>query len=245
VEIRELKRIEEYEACLVIQREAWQFEDIDLVPVPLFVLARDYGGVILGSFIEDKLVGFVYALPVLHDKELVLHSHMLAVLPQYQNRGIGYRLKLAQREEARRRGYHLITWTYDFLQRKNSYLNFRKLGGIARRLYRDYYGQSSSLLHSGLPTDRLLVEWHLDQPRTRTVSEFTPILEYRDGEFIRKESSGAIGIEIPSDIQRLKQEDLNLAHQWQHEVRSALETYFQKGYQVVDFSNPFLVLVHD
>ena len=94
-----------------------------------------------------------------------LHSHMAAVLPEFRDLGIGRRLKLAQREDALARGIPLIEWTFDPLQTKNAYFNICRLGAIARRYLTDVYGSTSSPLHAGLPTDRLVAEWHLDSPR--------------------------------------------------------------------------------
>src|SRR6202012_2433270 len=94
-----------------------------------------------------------------------LHSHMLAVLPEYRNAGLGRRLKLAQRDDALSRGFDLMEWTFDPLEIKNAYFNLERLGAIARRYNVNQYGITSSPLQGGLPTDRLVAEWWLKSKR--------------------------------------------------------------------------------
>ena len=114
-------------------------------------------------------MGFAMALPGYRDGKPYLHSHMLAVLSQYRNAGLGRRLKLAQRDDALARGFELMEWTFDPLEIKNAHLNIARLGAIARRYQRDIYGPSTSPLQGGLPTDRLIVEWWLRSERVRRV----------------------------------------------------------------------------
>ena len=111
------------------------------------------------------MAGFAMALPAYRDGRVYLHSHMLAVLPEYRNAGLGRSLKLAQRDDAIARGIDRMEWTYDPLEIKNSYLNLAKLGAISRRYEANFYGPSSSPLQGGLPTDRLYAEWWLRSPR--------------------------------------------------------------------------------
>ena len=111
------------------------------------------------------MAGFVLAYPGIRDGRPYLHSHMAAVLPEFRDLGIGRRLKLVQREDALARGIPLIEWTFDPLQTKNAYFNICRLGAVARRYLTDVYGSTSSPLHAGLPTDRLVAEWHLESER--------------------------------------------------------------------------------
>jgi predicted GNAT superfamily acetyltransferase len=136
--------------------------DRDVIPRRVFLVARKIGGQVIGAFAGDDLVGFAMALPGISQKGLYLHSHMLAVSPDYRNQGIGRRLKLFQREEALARGIKRMEWTFDPLEIKNSFLNIAKLGTIVRRYEPNFYGVSSSRLHGEVPTDRLLTEWWLD-----------------------------------------------------------------------------------
>ncbi len=111
------------------------------------------------------MIGFAMALPGYREGRSYLHSHMLAVLPEFRNTGIGRRLKLAQREDALARGFQLMEWTFDPLEIRNAYLNLHRLGAIARHYEPNFYGYTSSALQGGLPTDRLVAEWWLSSER--------------------------------------------------------------------------------
>jgi predicted GNAT superfamily acetyltransferase len=111
------------------------------------------------------MAGFILAYPGIRDGKPYLHSHMAAVLPEFSDLGIGRKLKLAQREDALARGISLVEWTFDPLQTKNAYFNICRLGAVARRYLTDVYGSTSSPLHAGLPTDRLVAEWDLRSQR--------------------------------------------------------------------------------
>jgi predicted GNAT superfamily acetyltransferase len=126
------------------------------------------GGQVFGAFDGEKLVGFLLAIPGIRpDGRVYLHSHMMGVLPEYRNAGIGRQLKMRQREDAIARGIDLIEWTFDPMQLKNAWFNIEGLGAIARRYVRNQYGVSSSALQGGLPTDRLVAEWWVNAERLR------------------------------------------------------------------------------
>jgi predicted GNAT superfamily acetyltransferase len=167
--IRSLTTLDEFQQCVEIQGAVWGYDDSDIVPRRMFLLAQKIGGQVMGAAPvmgdTSRLAGFAMALPAYRDGQVYLHSHMLAVLPEYRNAGLGRRLKLAQRDDAIVRGIERMEWTYDPLEIKNSYLNIAKLGAISRRYQADFYGPSSSPLQGGLPTDRLYAEWWLRSPR--------------------------------------------------------------------------------
>ncbi len=163
--IRPCQGNNELRACVALQKEVWKFNDADLVPLRIFVVAGKIGGQIIGAFAGDALVGFAFSIPGMRFGQPYLHSHMLAVRETYRDSGLGRRLKLAQRAEALERGIDLIEWTFDPLEIKNGHLNLARLGAIARRYSVDHYGSSSSPLQGGLPTDRLVAEWWLKSKR--------------------------------------------------------------------------------
>jgi predicted GNAT superfamily acetyltransferase len=174
-EIRHCHTIEEFRQCVELQKTVWQFEDRDLIPVRMFVVARKVEGQIVAAFAPDgRMVGFCLAIPAFHGAQAYLHSHMLAVLPEFRRARIGQRLKWAQRVEALSRGIKLIEWTFDPLEWQNASLNLNRLGAIARRYVPNLYGISSSPLHRGLPTDRLVAEWWLDSPRVLVAAAGAP-----------------------------------------------------------------------
>ena len=182
IAIRPCSTTEDFKACVQLQKQVWNFADIDLIPVRLFVVADKIGGQVIGAFEGSKLVGFVMAIPGSRTGHPYLHSHMLAVSESHRNLGLGRRLKLAQRDDALARGFELIEWTFDPLEIKNAFLNIERLGAIARRYTINQYGVSSSPLQGGLPTDRLVAEWWLKSNRVNvllqagTLPRFTPQL---------------------------------------------------------------------
>ncbi|HUR36612.1 MAG TPA: GNAT family N-acetyltransferase [Terriglobales bacterium] len=182
ITIRKCTEIEEFNACVELQKEVWKFDDIDVIPQRMFTVADKIGGQVIGSFIGEKLIGFALAIPGNRNGHLYLHSHMLAVREEFRNSGLGRKMKLAQRDDALARGFELMEWTFDPLEIKNAYLNIDRLGAIARRYNINQYGISSSPLQGGLPTDRLVAEWWLKSKRVETkmsssiAPAFTPSL---------------------------------------------------------------------
>jgi predicted GNAT superfamily acetyltransferase len=165
VVIRQCEKLADMQACFALQKEIWKFSDADLIPVRMFVVASKIGGQVIGAFDASDLVGFAIAIPGVRNGRSYLHSHMLAVRQEYRNGGLGRRLKLWQRDEAIKRGFELMEWTFDPLEIKNAYLNIEKLGAISRRYSVNQYGITSSPLQGGLPTDRLVAEWWMKSKR--------------------------------------------------------------------------------
>jgi predicted GNAT superfamily acetyltransferase len=169
VEIRTLHDVEQFRDCVDLQREVWNFSELDLVPVRMFVVAEKVGGHVAGAYDSRGLVGFSLAVPGTRGNHCYLHSHMLAVRADYRNHGLGRKIKLFQRDEAIARGIDLIEWTFDPLEIKNSHLNIERLGAIVRRYNINQYGITSSPLQGGLPTDRLIAEWWVKSGRVETL----------------------------------------------------------------------------
>ncbi len=188
--IRKCHDLDELRTCVALQKEVWNFSDADLVPLRMFVVAEKVGGQVIAAFAQNEMVGFALSVPGFRAGHSYLHSHMLAVRKQYQNAGLGRRLKLLQREDALARGFELIEWTFDPLEIKNAYLNIAKLGAISRRYTVNQYGLSSSPLQGGLPTDRLVAEWWLRSKRVKTLLQV--------GNLTQVETS--ITISVPAQI---------------------------------------------
>src|SRR5215470_13336963 len=172
--IRQCVTLEEFEACVQMQRGVWGYSDIDVTPLRLYVIARYSGGFTLGAFDpSNKLLGMAHALAAFDEKlRPYYYSQMLAVEPRLQNAGIGVRLKLAQRDHALKTGVPLIKWTFDPLQSRNAHLNIVKLGGVVRWHRINFYGdKSSSVFHRDLDTDRLFIEWWVRSPRVAEALE--------------------------------------------------------------------------
>src|SRR5213080_3581817 len=172
--IRKCCDLQELRACVALQKEVWNFSDLDLIPLRMFVVAEKIGGQVIGGFDANEMVGFALSIPGARAGHAYLHSHMLAVREQYRNSGLGRRLKLFQREDALSRGFELIEWTFDPLEIKNAHLNVERLGAIARRYNINQYGVTSSPLPGGLPSDRLVAEWWLKSQRVENLLRSVP-----------------------------------------------------------------------
>jgi len=231
--IAPVTKLAEFESCVEVQLAVWGYSDSDVVPKRVFIVAQRIGGQVLGAFAGEMLVGFAMALPGYRDGKPYLHSHMLAVLPEYRNAGLGRRLKLAQRDDALARGFDLMEWTFDPLEIKNAHLNIARLGAIARRYLRNIYGPSTSPLQGGLPTDRLIVEWWLRSARVRrALGE-----EVLDIETAPASEEVAERIDVPCVIHDWKRdpERRTLAESLQTRNRLILESAFARGLAVTGY----------
>jgi len=175
ITVRPLHSLDDFRRCVQITREVWGDSELETEPYVTFVVADHTGGQVLGAFDGDTMVGFTKAFIGLRDKTPYLHSHMAAVLPSHRDRRVGRQLKFAQRDDALRRDIRRIEWTFDPLETKNAHFNINRLGAISRHYIPSFYGITTSPLHRGLPTDRLLVEWRLDSKRViAAINDLTP-----------------------------------------------------------------------
>jgi len=228
--IRECVTLEEFEECLKMQRDVWQFSDLDVTPLRSFIITRRSGGFTVGAFDpSNKLLGFAHALAAFDEKlRPYYYSQMLAVEPRLQNAGIGVRLKLAQRDRALEAGVPLFTWTFDPLQSRNAYLNIIKLGGVVRRYHVNYYGnKSTSAFHRGLDTDRLFIEWWVRSPH---------VADALAGK--RRANRPEAVVEVPRDIEAMKKRDpsnMDEARRWQLRVREGFQKCLNEGLYCAGF----------
>jgi len=223
VVVRHCHTFGEFEACVELQKRVWGGADIEVVPLPLYVVAAETGGQVLGAFAGEDMAGFTMALAGLRDGKPLLHSHMTAVLEGYRNLGIGRRLKLLQRQDALERGIELVEWTFDPLELKNAYFNLVRLGAVARRFLPNCYGITTSPLHGGLPTDRLMAEWWVGSERVEKILGLSG--HARSGENMPIER-----IHVPDEIGELKRKDAARAARMQSEIREQFQDWFARGY---------------
>jgi predicted GNAT superfamily acetyltransferase len=206
-----------------LQREVWGESDLEIEPVTGFVVAAHTGGQVLGAFDGDRLVGYTLALVGFQNREVYLHSHHTGVHQDYRDRGVGRMLKLFQREEALGREIRSIQWTFDPLELRNAHFNLNRLGAICRHYQPNLYGITTSPLHRGLATDRLLAEWQLDSRRVIAV-----ISGLAD-----EPASSPVEIEIPGDLDQWKQSDPEQVKSVQDRVRTEFTHWFARGYAAV------------
>src|SRR5260370_32028708 len=160
--VRKCESLDDFHHCVDLQSAIWGEADLEVEPATMFVVAAHTGGQTLGAFDGDRLVGFTLAVAGLRGRAAYLHSHMTGVDSQYRDLGVGRMLKLFQRKEALGPRIRLIPSTFYPLELRNAHFNLNRLGAICREYQANLYGVTTSPLHRGLATDRLLVEWHLD-----------------------------------------------------------------------------------
>jgi len=259
IEIRPVKTEDEYHAVEQLQREIWGMQDVEIVAFETLMTTHKNGGVMLGAFDvdegEERMVGFVFGFVGLTSGGHVKHcSHIAGALPGYRDRGVGYALKLMQREIVLAQGIDLITWTFDPLESRNARFNFHKLGATCGVYLRNLYGAMRDKLNSGLPSDRFQVDWRIASPRVESrlrgetgvssasalMAEGVPLVNPPiAGESLRPSATAApeeerMLIQIPSDFQSLKATDGNLALEWRLHTRALFEEAFAKGYEAID-----------
>jgi|SRR5271166_6331802 len=226
IEIRPLAEREDLKTVVRLQRQIWGFEDVDLIPLRLFVVATKIGGQVFGAFDGREMVGFCMAIPGLKaGGKTYLHSHMLGVLPDYRNSGVGRKLKLSQRDDALRRGIQLIEWTFDPLEIKNAFFNMERLGAIVRRYVPNQYGTTSSPLHGGLPTDRCIAEWWIASPRVKAIIAGQP----------SERAKVEMRVAISSDIAAIRSKDRVRAAEIQKTASDQFRAAFDRGLAVIGF----------
>jgi len=246
--IRDIESVPEMRAVEELQKEVWGLPDLDVVPFSHLIAAKTAGGVLLGAFEGVTLVGFVYGFAGCENGQIMHHSHMLAVKPQYREYNIGHKLKLAQRDRVLAQGIAAMTWTFDPLQSLNAHFNFSKLGVVSHRYFVNFYGEDApSFLHRN-GTDRLWVTWLLDGGLDKgglkagsDSDRVIPLVEPGDDDAPRRNDliDGLAGeqaaITIPGDINLLQQRSAELAHEWRLATRWAFTEAIAAGYMVLDF----------
>jgi predicted GNAT superfamily acetyltransferase len=226
IDIHQLATLDEFAAAVRLQRDIWGFEDVELLPMRLFVVASKIGGQVLGAFDGGKMVAFCLCIPGLKPGgRAYLHSHMLGVMPKYRDTGLGRKLKLKQRDYALASGVDLIEWTFDPLEIKNAFFNIERLGAIVRRYVHNQYGRTSSHLHGSLPTDRLVAEWWIRSSRAEAL-------------FLSKRfehPAPQARVLVPRDIAEIRERDPERAREIQASLGEQFEEHFRAGLAVVGF----------
>ena len=246
-----------------LQRAVWPGSETEVVPAHVFITAIHNGGLVMGAFADNQLVGFVFGFPGLDstpDGPRPKHcSHMMGVRPSHRDSGVGFALKRAQWQMVRHQGLDHITWTYDPLLSRNAYLNISKLGAVCNTYRRSEYGDMRDGLNAGLPSDRFQVDWWINtrrveqrlgkRPRRPLTLDHFSKAELHPLYTLRSTSSGLLQppehfspfegaltlAEIPSDFPALKDADFTLARDWRFFSREVFETAFAEGYIVTDF----------
>jgi len=237
----ELQQLEGLEAAV------WSEDSV--IPLHMTLTLAKFGGLFLGAFDQEEMIGFLYSFPGFSDGESHLCSHMLGFLPEYRKQGLGVQMKWLQREEALRLGHRKITWTYDPLETVNAYLNISKLGGIVRRYLPNCYGELNDEMNRGLPTDRFLVEWFITSKRVQAHHagqapkpdwhQAVPLLDWQDvaGHPVPvridlERTEALLRVAVPAHFQAVKRADMSQAANWRKLTGQLFQHYFAQGYAV-------------
>jgi predicted GNAT superfamily acetyltransferase len=264
VKIAPFSNLTDYKTCEDIQREVWQSEDIDVVPVHMLLEAHRKGGILLGAYNSlGDMIGFACSILGTIKKLSIQHSILLAVRVAYRNFDVGFKMKAAQRKEALKRKIPLITSFFDPMQPMNAYFALGKLGAWSDAYEENYFGETTRLSDRGMPTDRLLTHWDLESGDVLRRLETGPPRHDLKKEMKRQivinqieekapglMHSPAIKLnctedhflfEVPYNLPEIKSRDLGIAMEWQAKMRQTFRHYLRKEYRATDF----FVTAHD
>ncbi len=252
VAIRALDSVSDLERVTDLEIAIWDVDPRDAVPASLMHASVLNGGVVLGAFDEERIVGIAYAFPCQRGRKWMLWSHMTGVHPDYQGQRIGFALKQAQRRWALERDCAYIAWTFDPLQRGNAHFSLHLLGATASIYHVDFYGEMTDGINTGLPSDRVEVQWDLRSGRVTSLADENSVAsfveDYPADQFLLKagdegqplrcecaSSATAHFVEIPFDLGHLKHNQPGLAYDWRVTLRHVLQDAIARGFALVDF----------
>jgi len=255
VTYRDLTSLADFATVVDLEQEIWGPGYTEPVPVPILAVTVKRGGILIGAFEGDRMVGFVYSLAGLKNRRPMQWSHMAGVIDAFRNAGVGYRLKLLQRDRVLEMGIDLIEWTYDPMQALNAHFNFAKLGVVVEEYEENAYGASQSPLHRGNPTDRFVAEWRIREPRVerRLTGSATPLPTPEVGDVPRANRAvqegewqvcraidleideSRVAVEIPMGLTEMLVKAPDLALDWRMDTRRIFTTYCGRGFRAVEF----------
>ncbi len=236
VELRPLTRLEDADGILRVMVATWG--EHQLVPREMLRAFGDSANPPYGAFEGRELVGYVLGWIAADPADgLVVHSHMLAAVPDRRHRGVGYALKLAQRAQALDIGVGVVRWTFDPLIARNAWFNLGKLRAVADRFHRDYYGAMHDIVNRGERSDRLVVRWDLSRPRPDVdLTDAVTLLDPEGAEPTAAPSVGRLAddprpvlVRIPRDHPAMRTERPDLARRWRDAVADAIEACLESG----------------
>ncbi len=270
IEIRLLRDIEEIAFCEDIQKVAWGMDDAEVVPAPQMNALYYSGGILAGAFDGQRIIGFIVGFLARHDdanpnpnaraenEEVGIHSHMMAVIPEYQGQGIGRKLKWFQRNWCMAQGYKWVSWTFDPMQAKNARLNLEHFGAVASHYKVNVYGEMRDDLNRGMQSDRLLAWWDLYSPDVQHISEGNThsniaVDDIPYGLQIKEKSlhhnldltDASVRIDVPENLVHLLKTDLTFAHTCREATREAFLHYISQGYTAKRFLEGSYILFKD
>ena len=273
IEIRLLRDIEEITFCEDIQKVAWGMDEAEVVPGPQLNALYYSGGILAGAFDGQRLIGFIVGFLAKHDNanpnpnaatlgdDVGIHSHMMAVVPEYQGQGIGRKLKWFQRDWCIQQGYNWVSWTFDPMQAKNARLNLEHFGAFANHYKVNVYGEMRDDLNRGMESDRLLAWWDLKSAEVEHISKGNTHPDISDislsnldyGLRIMNKTINSnlelidecVRIDVPENLIHLLKTDLSFAHSCREATREVFLRYFSQGYTAKRFLEGSYILFKD
>ena len=241
VHVCHLETLDDFEACVALQKAIWGADFDGMIPTSLLQASAHIGGLVIGAFAADALVGFVFGLTGVRDGEVVHWSHMLGVCPEARGMGVGRQLKEFQRSTLAARGITRMLWTFDPLQARNAHLNINRLGVRVTEYVVNMYGTTRSPLHFGIATDRLIVESSTAPTSgsmkgssaifAQPLPVLTPIPRLGDRALDGDQPTFAL-IEIPVDVQRVAEESADAMNLWRVATREHMQWALRHGYRI-------------
>jgi predicted GNAT superfamily acetyltransferase len=255
IEYRVIHDPEELKVIVELETIVWSMPASEAVPHNMLFALIHSGGVVIQADEDGKAVGFALAIVALRGKEPILWSHMAGVIPSHQSSGIGFALKQAQRVWALEHGFKVIAWTFDPLQRKNAKFNLHLLKGVTSSYHVNFYGEMMDGINKGMPSDRLEVDWNLEDEAVIAAANGAPSTPIGDDypveafllhslpdglphvQLPSSLSEKRYYVEIPYHLAALKRDNIQLAKNWQIGLREAMGSAFAQGFEAVDFVN--------
>ena len=251
VMIKELTTIEQIEEARKLELEIWA---VGSIPVHQTIATIRNGGIVLGAYLNDEIIGFNYSCPGYMGEQVYLYSHMIGVKRNYREHGVGELLKNYLKDIAIDRGYRTCRWTFDPLEARSGFLNFSKLRSYSDTYIENCYGEMEDPFNRALPTDRLCVEWQLvdndylrwDAKVEELLDEAKPVINWKSNtaglptldpeqRFSKDEAliHDAYTLAIPTNFQKIKVESVALAEDWRYKTRHILQAMFDQGYKII------------
>lgn len=253
VAIRPLGDAAELRAAVELQKQVWGEDFSEIIPTSVLKVVQQIGGIAIGAFVGNRLVGLLFGISGIRDGHIAHWSDTLAVLAEFRDIGIGRQLKRQQRSTLLAEGVERVHWTFDPLESRNAHVNLVRLGAIAGEYRRDFYGDTASVLHGGLETDRLVASWQIRSRRVQkrltgergwneSSTADVPLVnpwQSIQGLPLPEEldlalEAPVVRLAIPVDIQELRSRSPDAAREWRLTTRAAFEEYFGRGYAATD-----------
>ncbi len=249
--VKRIQTIEQLQDMQLLEQEIW---NRNAIPDTQLIAANNNGGIILGAYKDSELVGINYAFPGFSNGQAYLYSLILGVKRKFREIGIGELLKTHLREYALEAGYQKCLWVFDPLESRSAYLNFTKLRTYANQYIPNFYGEQLDPFNIDLPTDRIFIEWYLNDSDYLRWDEQIEELMYEADEIISWEKTveglpvldfanqfdsnlsynkDSYLLPVPTHFQKLKVMSPELAEDWRYKTRKIFTTLFSQGYSVV------------